>query len=339
MFHEKTTFVIGAGASKEAGLPVGEALAGTIANLMYFEFDFGRLTKGDSTFLHSMQRYFPDRDVVNEHLRAARQIWGGIRHVKSIDNYIDTHKHNPHIGALGKAAIAYSILKAEKASPLWLDPHQGRQSTPLNKLADTWFVRFGQQLVEQVSFQELDNVFNNINVICFNYDRCTEEFLRYWLMAVYSIDDQRARRLVNELTIIRPYGKVGDLATISFGNETYLTDIFHLSGNINTYTEQISDTNLTAKIEKAIGEAHTLVFLGFAFHPPNMKVLAGSKKWQAKRILASAIGFSDSDVKGIERQLLQLTSSKGRSPTIDVNNKCTCYGLFSEYSRAFKSVA
>ncbi len=50
MFAKKTLIIVGAGASKEVGLPTGEDLASEIAAMLEFRFDFGRLVEGDSRF-------------------------------------------------------------------------------------------------------------------------------------------------------------------------------------------------------------------------------------------------------------------------------------------------
>lgn len=338
MFHQRTTFVVGAGASKEADLPVGEELANTIASLLHFEFEFGQRTKGDETFFRAMVHHTKGREVLNSFLKTARQISIGVRRVKSIDNYIETHRQDDQIATLGKAAIAYSILQAERNSRLWIDPGSKR-STPFESVLNTWYVRFGQQLVEQVSLADLDRLFENINIICFNYDRCIEEFLTYWLCEVYAIDRQRSRQIIGTLPIVRPYGKVADLANVPFGDDSSLAAIFNYVGSIKTYSEQIQDAEIMDAIGNAMSKAEVIVFLGFGFNSPNMRVLKQVGSWSARRILASAYNLSESDQRHIANELEDLTKARRRVATskIDVNRLCTCSGLFVEYGRAFKN--
>jgi hypothetical protein len=210
--------------------------------------------------------------------------------------------------------------------------------TPLDRLTDTWFVRFGQQLVEQVSLADLDRIFDNITIICFNYDRCIEEFLVYWLTAVYATEPQRSKQIVGTLPIIRPYGSVAKLATVPFGDEAPLSTIFNYVGSINTYSEQIQDKEIMSAIGSAMSEAEIIVFLGFGFNTPNMRVLT-SIPWTAQRVLASAYKFSESDERDIASELEAATKMRRKvtNTKIDVNRHCTCSGLFLEYSRAFKT--
>ena len=339
MFRQKTTFVIGAGASKEARLPIGSELAVSISRLLHFKFErfAHEPSTGDQTFFHAMRIRLKEHYTINEYLRVAEQMSEGVPLAKSIDSYIDNHRDDDKVAALGKAAIAYSLLKAERDSDLWLDPGARTAKTPLQKLQSSWYFSFGRQLTEQVPKSELKSLFDNVSIICFNYDRCIEEFLKYWLHALYAIDLNEAERVVKTLNIIRPYGKIADLSTVAYGNSTALPHIFHHSQNINTFSEQVSDEALQASIGRAMTEAQTIIFLGFGFHPPNMEILRGNKKWQANRILASAHSYSHSDAMDIKNQLISLTWSRGRPPLVDVDNNCTCARLFSEYSRALNS--
>jgi hypothetical protein len=272
MLHQKTTFVIGAGASKEVRLPIGPELASSISRLLHFKFERfeHEPTTGDRTFFHAMRSHLKDHNTINEYLGVARQISEGVPLAKSIDSYIDNHRDDSRVAELGKAAIAYCILKAERDSDLWLDPAAGPTRTPLQKLQASWYFSFGRQLTDQVPKSGLSSLFDNLRIICFNYDRCIEEFLKHWLRVLYAIEPNEAERVVKTLNIIRPYGRIADLNSVAFGNPSALPQIFGHSRNINTFTEQVNDEKLQASIEGAMTEAQTILFLGFGFHPPNM---------------------------------------------------------------------
>ena len=160
MISAKTLLVVGAGASKEVGLPVGSELASSIAALLTFRFDFGSLAQGDATFFQTLRRHFTDTNVLNSHLSAAAQIREGVTLVNSIDNYIDTHRNDPRIALCGKAAIVYSILQAERKSLLReREIADGSQGISLSDLNKTWFMAFGRILVDQISTADLDRIF------------------------------------------------------------------------------------------------------------------------------------------------------------------------------------
>ena len=341
MFARKTVLVVGAGASREVNLPTGVELADKIASLLGFKFSFGtNIEEGDPRFVGALLRLFGN--AINEHIQVIGQIAEGVRLVNSIDNYIDTHRHDSRIAVCGKAAIVYEILKAEAASNMRIDRTHGRPRMDFDTLGDTWYPAFGRLLVDQIPRAEVDNVFNNLAIICFNYDRCIEEFLAYWLASVYALELSQTRQLVDDLNILRPYGRIAPLGSIrmrgiDYGNDPSRLDFQSLINNIKTYTEQIEDDGLVAKIRFAMREAETVVFLGFAFHPQNLQLImpdTGNRK--AKRVFASAYGFSKTDSEGIAANL-KTQLKAGRTTTIAVRNDLTCAGLFNEFRRTLST--
>lgn len=341
MFQRKTVFVVGAGASKELDLPTGPELADRIANLLYFEFDFHEPSKGDRKFYHAMRHHIKGHDELNDHLAAARQISDAVRLTNSIDNYIDIHRHDRRIATLGKAATAYTILKSEADSLLRQDPNARSFKFDLRALSDTWLLHFSRALTNNVALEDIDSIFENVAIVSFNYDRCIEHFLALWLTKVYSIDDARARQLVKSLNVVRPYGTIAGLDAVQYGASSPLTSIFSHSENIRTYTEQIQDEAVSNGIQSTMTSAETVVFLGTAFHPQNMRILRSALPWRVERILASAIGFSDSDVEDIAAELRKLSYPRQnrQEVKITVDNKCKCGGIFTTYSRVFRPAA
>src|SRR5581483_3663407 len=212
MFTKNTLFVIGAGASNEVGLPVGTALATTIARMCTYRTELGHVVEGDKEFITRLAQQYSQQSERDAHFKAARQVAGGVQLVGSVDNYIDTHRHNPCVAAVAKFAIVYAILRAEAASSLrmdWGDHPEAKIN--FEKLEPSWFYQFGSMLVEGVPLVNIERLFNNIKIICFNYDRCIEHFLINWVAAVYSIPQEDAAREVAKLVILRPYGIIGPL--------------------------------------------------------------------------------------------------------------------------------
>jgi len=338
MFEKKTVFVVGAGASKESGLPTGPELADRIARLLHFEFSISAPPKGDLDFYYAIKNHFKDNDSISAHLEAADQISKSVRLVSSIDNYIDIHRHDSRISALGKAAIAYSILDCENRSILQSDPQSQTRKLNLDQFKENWLLHFGRALVSNVPLEAVNSIFQNISIICFNYDRCIEQFLTVWLQSVYGIDSVRSRETVKSLKIIRPYGSISELTTIPFGCTSTRRTIFRHSENIKTYTQQNEDAELGEAMHEAMRSAETIVFLGIAYHPQNMRMLRTNLPWNVERILASAIGFSVSDAQDIKAELHKMTYPRQNSQDfkIEVSNDCTCAKIFTTFSRAFR---
>jgi hypothetical protein len=355
MFKNRTLLVVGAGASKEAGLPVGVELAEQISQLLTYRFDFRGLESGNPEFLRWLQRHFRDGEILNAHLRAGARIAKGVRRVGSIDNYIDTHQVDDCVATCGKAAIVHSIVSAERSSLIHANRDSGGHDVfDFERLEDKWFTHFGRLLVDQVRAANVKGVFNNLNIICFNYDRCIEEFLTHWLSAVYDIDLDQARMLVDGLPMIRPYGQVADFKSrnrptgLEFGGNAERIDIGSLSDRIKTYTERVKNPDLLQRMHEAVAEAETIVFLGFAFAPQNLALITPKVGAKARRVYASAYGFSDTDVEDIKGSLDRFLRgsvdsdcvprrARQRAPEVHVRNDLTCAGIFTEFRRSLST--
>jgi hypothetical protein len=152
MFRSRTLFVVGAGASFEAGLPLGEELKQKIAQRIDIQFeDFSgmRQKSGDLMITQALWdrcRESGDNGLdINPYLRAAWQIRDAMPRAISIDNYIDQHRGNERIKLCGKLGIAQSIIKAEKDSKIYFDHEHGQKLGPSN-LVGTWYDSFFQLL-------------------------------------------------------------------------------------------------------------------------------------------------------------------------------------------------
>lgn len=340
MFRSKTLFIVGAGASKEVGIPIGTELVERIARLLYFEIDLGGLQKGDHQFFNNIRRSLGN-DETNRHLKAARQISEGLGLANSIDSYIDTHQHNSKISFWGKTAIIHTILQAERKSALFIDKMSSRDTIDFKNLEGTWYVQFFKILMEQVPLNNLESLFNNIAIVCFNYDRCIQHFLICAVSSHYSIHYEKSRELVESLQILHPYGSVGKLPIAGSNNEQIEfgqnnnVEIARLSESIKTYTEQIEDNELLKKVREEVKKAETIVFLGFGFHPQNMNLLKPERNSNARQIYATAKGISNSDKAVIENQIRSVvnTNSYNQLLKIQVRNDLSCAELFPEYRR------
>lgn len=345
MFKSKTLFVVGAGASKEVNIPIGTELAEEIAHLLYFEFDHvSRLKKGDYKIFDSLKKFLNDTEILNGYLKAARQISEGIYLASSIDNYIDIHQHDSKISLCGKVAIVRTILNAEKNSSLYLDRMKSNEPINFQKIEQTWYVQFAKILFEQVTLDKLDDLFNNIAIVCFNYDRCIQYFLIRAISSLYSIPHEKAQKIVEGIKIFHPYGSIGNLPIsgsangIEFGASTDYLNIIDLSKSIKTYTEQIKENKLLKSLRQEVAGAKTIVFLGFGFHPQNMDILTPKNKTNANRVYATAKGFSDTDSAVIKDQIYSALHASGdlsssHNLNIQVRNKLSCTDLFSEYKK------
>lgn len=245
----------------------------------------------------------------------------------------------------GKLAIVRSILNAERASKLQSeDPGGNRYS--LRGMAGTWYVSFFQMLTENVAKVDASRIFDNVTIITFNYDRCIERFLVQAIADYYDIEIGISEEIVRKVSIYHPYGKVGGLpwercqSSINFGADR--VQLLPIASQIKTFAEGLDDDQLIKDMHDAVESAETIIFLGFAFHPSNMQLLAPNVEANVKRIFATTLGLSDADEAVVEDDIFRMlgledmdfVQRQGIQPQMA---KLTCYEFFRQYFRSLSA--
>jgi hypothetical protein len=330
MFRSKTVFVLGAGASKEFGLPLGAELAGSIASMMDFQHDtLGGLTGGDQSLFRAVARKDGDQQRT---YNAARRIAQGLALRKSIDDFLDIHQGQGTVSLLGKAAIVKSIMRAEQHSRL----SHGRGGTTIDfaNLPPNWLLA----LIHLLRGQDPGTMFQNLSFISFNYDRTLEHFLFHAVSALFGVTEVRAKEILRPLSIIHPYGTVAKLhwqdGALPFGVQPSDSACIELAQYIRTYTEEVDAGEQLALIHALLHEATTIVFLGFAYHEQNIKLLTPKLRLQRKRIYGTAHGISRADVETVKMMLSEMFETRFHSDIMQysiIGNDLTCLKLLQDY--------
>jgi hypothetical protein len=143
MFRRRTLFIVGAGASIEAGLPVGARLAEGIGDMLRVkrhEITSEVLNFNDREIFKQLERVHGKS--IQTYVQAARKIHEGVLLSNSIDDFLNIHSKDEAVTTLGKAAIVRAILAAEHHSKLFVDPSNLYNKRDFASVADTWFVKF-----------------------------------------------------------------------------------------------------------------------------------------------------------------------------------------------------
>ena len=344
MFKNRTLFIVGAGASKEANLPVGSQLKDIISKKLDIEIPaYQEKIRGDRNIYNAIHSYLGNGGVqridLESYISACLHIRTAMPQAMSIDNFLDAHQGNEKIELCGKLAIVCSILEAERTSLLYFDEHDSLEKLHFGKIKNTWYNRFAQLLTENCHKDNIDQIFKNISFIVFNYDRCIEHFLFFSLQNYYGIDQKDAAKIMENLPIYHPYGVVGRLPwqdlidCVPFGSNADDKKLLSLVEQIKTFTERVEDTPSILKIRQAVQFSETIVFLGFAFHPQNMRLIGPTEESTARQIVATAFGISKADCEIVNKQIFELIRRPRLGTQIHLANESTCVKLFDEHWR------
>ncbi len=299
-----------------------------IAEILGFQFNsFSQIVSGDGKVAAILKQ-----DAINdgkqswqEYLDACQLICDALPTAISIDNLMDAHRGNKFVELAGKLAITKAIWSAERKSKLFNIIENERFEA--SRVSDTWLIPFFQILTENVRIDELDNIFKNLSIINFNYDRCLEYFLPYALRNYYSISIDRAIEICGKLSIVHPYGTVGQNV---YPNRAHYTpfgasqsDLLSHSREIRTFCEGMRFETYREIINHKITNAHQVVFLGFAFHPINMDMLEASNSTAINKVFGTSFKIPEpaqkvikSDIDRIFKPLSKEIISKDHPDTL-----------------------
>lgn len=318
MFEPKTVFVVGAGASAEFGLPVGWKLLESIRDSSDFRFNGHVPSKGNRKIFNTVYgKYQAQQDMLEKAFTAIGDIHRGVDTAGSIDEYINRYSDDSMIAELGKIQIAHAIVEAEGKSMLVPPKGEGREGINWATAQGTWISSFARALLDGVRASEVEAIGRDITIICFNYDRCIEHYLEFAIHRAYrDVDRNTARKIVDGMNIIHPYGSLGSLNRFSFGTSLENTDLYQVAKNLITWSETMDDDTLLPAMKMAVKEARNIVFLGFAFANQNMKLLNAElleNNPHFTSVYATGFGLTDDIELKLKRKITGLYAPAARS--------------------------
>jgi hypothetical protein len=339
MLSVPTVIVIGAGAGTDIGMPLGSKLSQELADRLNIAFDMSNNMKSGNVELYEwVKRVAKDRnEPANQWRAAARMVAAGIDYTRSIDAYLYTHKSNERVKVCGKLAIAQTILQYEKDSAVFVNA--ANEWKDKEAVLSSWMPALFHILQDGIVADEnLDQFFNNLCIVNFNYDRCIDQFFHKALCDLYQIGHAEAYKVLTTLKIYHPYGSVGALSgqgvrQVEFGATDY-GDLIGVSNEIRTFNEKVEERDDLNAMRKRIATADTIIFLGFHFHQQNMELLmpAAKKPWKRNiSVYATALGRSASDEHVIANQIAPMFAADGWSLTTRIHRSFDCKNLFKEY--------
>ncbi len=343
MFKSKTLFVVGAGASAEAGLPVGSKLKSIISSKLNLNFDLIEPRSGDQVVARAILEHCASSDGSRDiHLfeAACHRIRDAMPLATSIDTFIESHNDDSTISFCGKLAIVRAIAEEEKSSRLYFDNQARNNSTFFTKIDDSWFIRLFNALTVGLNKSNIHNIFENVSFIVFNYDRCLEHFLLHALITYFGLPREDASGLIGGLRIVHPYGVIGrlpwlsNIAPTSFGQDILTSDLIDRANQIRTFTERVDDIGQLEHIRSFVSNAETVVFLGFGYHEQNLNLISPVSGTSIQRVFGTARSISDSDLRVVRQQVSNSLKVQNDTDTIKLNNKLNCAPFIDEYWRS-----
>jgi hypothetical protein len=267
----KTVFILGAGASKPYGLPIGSELYQDL------------ITKfGSNTTLR--------RDLLNLIPLSEKHIENFVKNLKysgltSVDAFLERREEFTDIG---KACIAFELLSRENLEIMW--------SSNRN-----WMKYLYQRMVTP-TLEEFSQ--NEVGFIMYNYDRTLEKFLHTSLINTYDKDEASCAAILNGLPIIHLHGRLGYLpwqgrkmsVPFPLGASMNPLVIEECQKEIRIVHEDIADRDIEFKnARELLRNGIRIYFMGFGYASQNVERLKYAEVAAPREAQGTAQGLTQKE--------------------------------------------
>lgn len=287
MIHTPTTFVVGAGASKSFGLPLGGELLNSARSL----------EPNRRVYRWLMQLGISPKEL-NEFIADVKG-----HPADSIDAFLETRQQHPRVVYIGRYVIAClmadSMVRGKSGEPeLWLD----------------YIIRRMYQGAP--TFEAFMEGNQSVRFVTFNFDTYIEARLRTALISIYRRTFGECEQFLALNSVEHVHGRLPELpAHIDKGNpfsepisgqvlQEWITWASEAAPNINVVFDPLEQARLD-RARAAVQQARVVCFLGFGYHDDNLKRLGIPETTSSSRyVFGSAFGLREGEKARIARRFL-----------------------------------
>lgn len=345
MLAKKTVFIVGAGASVELGLPIGEGLKPKIIEALAASPNNAQRSFASEAVEAAVMSYvnendYGERQQAYERMKAAAIIIRkALPFALSIDQFLDSRRDQPEVVRMGKIGIAAAILVAERDSSLG-----GKSTGAISEGATawnsalessgvkSWHMKLVQLITAGKSRDQIAEALEEIAFIVFNYDRCLEQYIYRALWMYYNDEFGDVNDVIKKLNVIHPYGQVGYLhwqstvPVVAYGDTD--GDLRKIADSILTFT-QSEQCGVADEVKSLIERAETVAIMGFGFLPQNVSLLKARCRSHLRRVFYTTKGVSVTDAELVSEDL-EAIFGKAQSQGIPEFEDHDCYQAYQE---------
>jgi len=281
VIEQKTVLVLGAGASAPFGFPTGQGLKDLVCEKTL------RLPGS----VQLLCRLGFKTDIITR-FRTALQNSGR----SSVDAFLE---YRDEFLEIGKTSIAAILLPYETTGGLFRAWTVKRTKSELPQEGNWYDLLFGV-LSDGIPFDEFDK--HKLYIITFNYDRSIEHYLFTSLKNSYDKADEECGEKLRKIKIIHVHGSLGpldwqtrpaDLPSVPYDSGTDPKVVKLAAQNIKIIHEGVADTPEFTQARNILLNSKRVFFLGFGFHPANMKRLEiGTIQKKHLNVKGTSMGLS-----------------------------------------------
>lgn len=281
MITHDTVLVLGAGASKPYGFPIGRELLFKIKQALMNRSPDKRHLWG------KLRTLGMDEGVISEFLSAL--IYAD---PPSVDTLLEKRRE---FLTVGKLSIALSLIPYEHENYLF---NVGKS----DDMPASWY----RYLMDKLGAENCEEFKNNkLSIITFNYDRSLEHYLYTALKNRYGINDKDCFECFSSIPIIHVHGSLGQLPwqrgnyCRPYENDLPLQEIALASTQIIVMSEKDDNAPIFLRAYELMNKASKIFFLGFGYHDTNLRRLGLGRLLDKTNKYGTSYGLGDADWRSI----------------------------------------
>lgn len=294
MEERKQVLIVGAGASKPYGFPLGEELFNNVQH----------------TYPKASQRYLTEalhatNFEMNMLYRNAKSFSDNLKGISAItlDKYININKN---MKSEGVKAIAIEILNSEQKA---LYPGD-------YKIQGDWLKYLFARMINGLdTFDQIKQTFKKkISIITFNYDRMIENYFFSNLFNIFrnsGVREPEVAEVIRTIPMIHVYGKTGYLGwekpegnnEIRYYGKTdklLFDEVNNISSMIQLIYDERKNTDQINAAKSILKDADRILFLGFGYDELNLKILGFPEIHEEGRIYGTAYASTENEREHIK---------------------------------------
>ena len=276
MIKDHVALILGAGASRPYGFPLGEQLKHNIIDQLLYS---RRLEPTDKTLFEILLSFGYDDRQLRDFANQLR-----LSHQPSIDAFLEERSEFMEVG---KDALAANLIVQERIDDLL--------QKDMNNEKRKWYDYFLNLLGNREEFRS-----NNISIITFNYDRSLEYFLYNTLSARFGLKEPEVVDYISSIPIVHVYGQLGKPHFFDSNGRDYAPhldkeNLVKSAKGIKIIHEFLDISPELDRAQELIGKSRILVFIGFGFHRKNLERLFARKNFVGETVVSTFYGKEEGE--------------------------------------------
>lgn len=277
MIMDPTVLILGAGASKPFGYPLGRELLLTIKK---------ELSYPES---HPLKKALIGLGIKEKHIYDFRSELT-YADPPSVDAFLEDRRDYIDIG---KLAMAICLIRCEKDLALFNIHCEPAQH-------DSWY-RYLMDKMHALDLEEFKH--NKLSIITFNYDRSLEHYLFTTLKHRLNISDDNCASTLSYLRIIHIHGRLGALPWQANGGREYNPhskpeETRTAAQEIKIVSEKDENASVFNDAFNLMAQADKIYFLGFGYYDTNLRRLGMARLVGKKNVTyGTSIGVGKAIMK------------------------------------------